>query len=169
MSGSFGEDLNVPPTLVSFAVAAAPAKRVISPEFKAAGHSVYIFKPEYTKDGLPDYQSVKNVLDTVSGLITEGIIISAWALSRGGVMEGITKMVVGNRIGFEFAQGPGQYPEKLYGAIMAELTDDCGGELLGRTIAAPEIRDGGMVIPLSELQEAWEKTLKGVFPYATQY
>lgn len=163
MSGSFGEDLHVPPTLVSFAVAHAPAKRVISPEFKEAGRNVYLFRPVFTENLMPDFDSLKAIWDKVSDLIERGVIVSAWAYSRGGVMEAVTKMSLGNGIGFSFAQNADG--SKLYGAIIAEVVGCCDGELLGKTVAEPEIRDGGTVIPLSELQSSWERTLEGVFPY----
>jgi hypothetical protein len=81
-------------------------------------------------------------------------------------MEAVSKMAFGNGIGFEFAESSDRYPDKLYGAIIVETTESCNGELLGKTIAGPEIIDGGTVIPLLELQKAWEKTLEGVFPRA---
>ena len=80
MSGSF-DDMDVPPTLVSFAIAPQDASRLISPEFKAAGHPVYFFDAPYFQDGSPDYQTMKHVWNEVANLIAAGKAVSAWALS----------------------------------------------------------------------------------------
>ncbi len=86
MSGSF-DDMDVPPTLVSFAIAPQDASRLISPEFKAAGHPVYFFDAPYNQDGTPDYTTLKFMWNEVANLIASGKAVSAWALSTGGIAE----------------------------------------------------------------------------------
>ena len=88
MSGSF-DDMDVPPTLVSFAIAPQDASRLISPEFKAAGHPVYFFDAPYNQDGTPDYTTLKFMWNEVANLIASGKAVSAWALSTGGIAEGV--------------------------------------------------------------------------------
>ncbi len=101
MSGSFDE-FAVPPTLVSFAIAPQDASRLISPEFKAAGHPVYFFDAPYNQDGTPDYTTLKFMWNEVANLIASGKAVSAWALSTGGIAEGVCKMALGNKVGFEW-------------------------------------------------------------------
>ena len=100
MSGSF-DDMDVPPTLVSFAIAPQDASRLISPEFKAAGHPVYFFDAPYNQDGTPDYTTLKFMWNEVANLIASGKAVSAWALSTGGIAEGVCKMALGNKVGFK--------------------------------------------------------------------
>ena len=118
MSGSFN-DMDVPPTLVSFAVAPNDASRVISPEFKEAVHDVVLIE---STDDLP---VLKNIWRRLHKLITDKIVVSAWAVTEGGSAEAVFKMALGNSIGFEAA--PGLDPEHLFacspGAIVAEISD----------------------------------------------
>lgn len=166
MSGSFNE-MHVPPTLVSFAIAPQDANRLISPEFKAAGHPVYCFDAAYTESGAPDYQSIRSLWENVSDLIRTGKVVSAWALTVGGAAEGICKMAIGNDIGFAFDS---EFPSealflKNFGGFLLEATEDLdGGWLMGRTIDAPEIRIAGETVTLDTLKEAFEGRLESVFP-----
>ncbi len=166
MSGSFNE-MHVPPTLVSFAIAPQDANRLISPEFKAAGHPVYCFDAAYTESGAPDYQSIRSLWENVSDLIRTGKVVSAWALTVGGAAEGICKMAIGNDIGFAFDS---EFPSealflKNFGGFLLEATEELdGGWLMGRTIDAPEIRIAGETVTLDTLKEAFEGRLESVFP-----
>ncbi len=112
MSGTF-EDIDVPPTLVSFAVSVTNTDKVLSPEFKEAGSKVVFLSPKYDENGLPDFDSVKAVFDEVEELISTGKVKAAWAVTNGGIAEGIFKMSLGNRIGFAFDTIVSD--EKLYG------------------------------------------------------
>ena len=87
MSGSF-EDIDVPPTLVSFAVTTAEADQIISPEFKAAGHNVYLLSPALTGEGLPDTDSLKANFEIVRSLARENKLCAAWTSGHGGIAEG---------------------------------------------------------------------------------
>ena len=160
MSGSFNE-LNVPPTLISFAVAPLSASRVRSPEFKAAGNSVCLFPAgdslTETRARLTDFANCDGVL-------------SAWALTDGGAVEGIFKMAVGNGIGFRAEPGLDDNLLTAYmpGAIIAECeTVLPGAVLLGVTIPEPQIELGGEILELGDLTELWEAPLEDVFPTRT--
>src|SRR5699024_948339 len=98
-SGSF-ENLHVPPTLVSFAVAAGNTDDIISNEFKCAGSKLVWLRPEYEEDGVrPKAESQKALYEQVTALIREGKVLSAYTPGYGGVAEALFKMGLGNRIG----------------------------------------------------------------------
>ncbi|MDR1299981.1 MAG: phosphoribosylformylglycinamidine synthase [Oscillospiraceae bacterium] len=159
MSGSF-MDMDVPPTLISFAVAPARADIVISPEFKAPGNEVVCFEP----DG--DYLGLWR---TIQKGIADGAVISAWAVTPGGVSEGIFNMALGNGVGFKSAPGMGNRLFEPYraGAIIAEVTRPVDGAFtLGATVADEAIIVDGESVPLRELYECWVKPLENVFPTA---
>ena len=99
MSGSF-LDMDVPPTLISFAIAHAKAPQVLSPEFKALGHPVRLFEAP-----AGDYEGTRRVWDEFHALCQAGKVHAAWAVGAGGVMEGIMKMAFGNQLGFTQEQG----------------------------------------------------------------
>ncbi|MBQ8509098.1 MAG: phosphoribosylformylglycinamidine synthase [Clostridia bacterium] len=164
MSGTF-EKIDVPPTLVSFAVAALDAKKIITPEFKKAGSKVYLLTPAYTEDKLPCFESLRALFDQVHGLAEEGKALSIYTVDAGGVAEGIMKMGFGNRIGFKSA---GIDAKKLfglaYGAFIIETDADIDGELIGTTTDDGKITIGDTVVSLCELSDAWEDTLEKVFP-----
>ena len=98
MSGSF-EDLDVPPTLVSFAISACKVDNIISPEFKRKGSKVVLLSPAYNESGLPDKDSLLECFNTVDRLINDKKILSAYTPTYGGIAEAIFKMGLGNRIG----------------------------------------------------------------------
>ena len=161
MSGSF-ENIDVPPTLVSFAVTTDSTKNIISPEFKSAGHKVYWLKPEY-KDGLPTPESEKALYEKVSALVREGKVVAAYTPGFGGAAEAILKMCIGNNIGFKFANADGIF-DYSYGSFILELTDDTEvGVLLGTTIKDTEIISGANAVSLEKLQQAYENKLEKVY------
>lgn len=166
MSGTFN-DMHVPPTLVSFAIAPQEADKLISPEFKAPNHLVYCFDAQFSESGAPDYTFIKDMWEHVAQHIAEGKVVSAWALSIGGVSEGICKMAIGNDIGFEFDVN---FPSealfmKNFGGILVEATEELPiGWLIGHTTAAAEIKIGCESVLLSDLKASFEATLEKVFP-----
>ncbi len=101
MSGTF-EDLDVPPTLVSFAVTTEKVKDIVSPEFKKAGNKVYLITPEFDENGLPETASLLKVFDKVCALLREGKAVSCYTPGMGGIAEAVMKMAFGNGFGFEF-------------------------------------------------------------------
>ena len=102
MSGTF-EDLDVPPTLVSFAVTTEKVKDIVSPEFKKAGNKVYLIAPEFDENGLPETDSLFKVFDKVCALLREGKAVSCYTPGMGGIAEAVMKMAFGNGFGFSFA------------------------------------------------------------------
>ena len=167
MSGSF-EDIHVPPTLISFAVSTQKIDRIISTEFKAAGHPVYLFAPKTDENGLPDFESLRTMLDTVRDRIADGTAVTGWAVGAGGICEGITKMALGNGIGFAFEEGTDvdRVFAPLHGAILLECVGECdGGELLGHTTEDFVIRLDGETIGGLDMRGRWEETLHSVYPY----
>lgn len=168
MSGSF-ENLDVPPTLVSFATALGDARRVASPEFKLPESHVVWVAPARQADGLrPDPESLKDIYYAVESLIEQEEVISAWTPAFGGIAEGLFKMTLGNRIGF--ALNEDFDPEELfspnYGGFILELAgDDIDiGVPLGITTEEYTFRAGDEVINLDKLQAAYEGKLESVLP-----
>ena len=165
MSGTF-EDIDVPPTLVSFAVTTGNVNDVVSPEFKSAGHKVVILKPEYDENGLPTAESEKKLFADVYALIKAGKVAACYTPTYGGIAEAIMKMCFGNGIGFE-------YNEEFeiddifgynYGAFILELTtEDEIGEVLGHTCLEETIKYGNDEIELSALLDIYENKLEPIF------
>ena len=165
MSGSF-EDLDVPPTLVSFAVCTADKGDIISPEFKAAGHTAVLLRPEYADDGLPEPESLKAVFAEVRRLIGAGECVSAYTLGYGGAAEGIMKMCFGNGVGFDIDASVSD--EELfgygYGSFILELAGaQTAGRPLGRTTCGGAIRRGAEAVDLAELLKSYEDRLEPVY------
>ncbi len=160
MSGSF-LDMDVPPTLISFAIAHAKAPQVLSPEFKALGHQVRLFESP-----AGDYEGTRKVWDEFHALCQAGKVHAAWAVGAGGVMEGIMKMAFGNQLGFTQEQGLEDFDwfAPRYGSILAEVEGDCGGLLLGKTTYAPMLEVADAYLSLADLQDIWETTLEEVYP-----
>ena len=179
MSGSF-EDLDVPPTLVSFATGLGKVDRVTSPEFKGAGHKVVVLSPNYDADGLtPLATSELALYDIVEELIGNGGALAVSTLGYGCAAEALFKMCVGNQLGLSC--DPAFEAEALfcpaYGSFIVELADDAEvpalhdgvtGYVLGTTTEAYELVAGGETIDLAELQEAWEGAIESVFPYRSE-
>ena len=179
MSGSF-EDLDVPPTLVSFATGLGHVGRVTSPEFKGAGHKVIAVLPNYDADGItPLAKSLLAAYDVVEGLVGRGQALAISTPGYGAVAESLFKMCVGNQIGIEVESN--FTSEALfcpaYGSFIVEVPDDAQlpeleqgvtVALLGTTTEAYELKACGETIDLSELQEAWEGAIESVFPYRAE-
>ncbi len=165
MSGSF-EDLDVPPTLVSFAVTTENIKNIISPEFKAANHKVFIVKPDYDENGLPVTESLLKVFDTVHGLIKEGRCVAAYTPTFGGIAEGVMKMGFGNNIGFAF-DGSVSMKEIFgynYGAFILEIADDTEvGTLIGVTLSDNVILYKDSAVDMDVLLDTYENKLEPVY------
>lgn len=179
MSGSFGE-LNVPPTLVSFAVGLEKASRIISPEFKNIGSTLALMKGEKLEDGTLEMEGFKNNLEKLYKLIGEEKVISAYSLKFGGVSEGITKMSLGNRIG---AILNNISKEELfgfnYGSLILEVKEgvnlddefkETNYKVIGSTIKDGVIKceEYDFEVSLKELEKAYEEKLEGVFKSKTE-
>lgn len=165
MSGTF-EQIDVPPTLVSFAVTTENIHNIISPEFKAAGHNVVLLKPQYDTDGLPTVKSLKENFEVVNGLMRQGKVAAAYTPTYGGVAEAVMKMAMGNDIGFAFAEGVSldDLFGYAYGAFLLEVTEDVpAGTLLGTT-AGDAVTFGSESLSLKELFAAYENKLEEIYP-----
>ena len=167
MSGTF-ENIDVPPTLVSFAVSTAKADKVISTEFKNAGNNVIYLEPEYNEDGLPVFSSIKSIFDKVEDIIASGRAKSVWTIGCGGAAEGIAKMCFGNKLGFEFTSRltPEQLYKPVYGAFIIELSGEPSDDeiVIGKTISEYKIHTLNYTVALDQVQRVWEGKLEPVFP-----
>ncbi|MDE7296616.1 MAG: phosphoribosylformylglycinamidine synthase subunit PurQ [Clostridia bacterium] len=166
MSGSF-ENIDVPPTFLSFAVTTGKVRDVISPEFKGAGHKVVLLVPEYDEDGLPVTASLLRNFRTVTNLIRLRGALSVYTPGFGGVAEGVLKMCLGNGLGFRFSSSLSE--EELfgygYGSFIIELAgSDAIGVPLGTTTSERTITKGGEELSLGELQRLYENKLEPVYP-----
>ena len=165
MSGTF-EHIDVPPTLVSFAVTTGKAGEVVSPEFKGAGHTVVALRPEYDKDGLPVTQSLLAIFRKVTGLLRSGKAVAAYTPGFGGVAEAVLKMCFGNKIGFRYACGTdvSSLFDYAYGSFLVELTGSASeGTVVGVTTSDGNISLGDVSLSLAELQKAYEDKLEPVY------
>ena len=169
MSGSF-ENLDVPPTLISFAVTTDKITSVVSPEIKSAGHKVCLLAPDYDETGLPTTDSLIKNYDTVTRLMRDGKICAAWAPGFGGIAEGVFKMTLGNAIGFSFA--PKVTLEDIfayrYGSFILEMAGgEFVGTLLGETTDNLSISLAGEKLSIAELFELYEGKLESIYPTKT--
>ena len=171
MSGSF-ENLDVPPTLVSFATAIGNTKNVISPEFKTVGSKVVWLCPEY-QDKLelrPEPRSLKKLYKQVEALIAEGKVKAAYTPGYGCAAEALFKMCLGNRLGFalDASFDPAALFHPAYGSFILEVEPELevpGAVTLGTVTETYALKMGGETMDLAALQEAWESKLEPVFPY----
>lgn len=168
MSGSF-EQLDVPPTLVSFATAIGRADRVVSTEFKKPESSVVLLRPLIDPEsGCPDFASLKANYKIAEQMVEQGIVASASSVGYGGLAEALFKMGLGNRIGFRMTADmtTSQMFAPMYGALVLEMVSDTpAGELLGETTVDYTLRCCGENLDMAQLQEIWEQKLEPVYPY----
>ena len=161
MSGTF-LDKDVPPTLISFAIAPIRAGEVLSNEFKGAGHPVYCF-------GGADWDSLKESWERFHGLCKAGKVKAAYALDAGGAAEAVMKMSFGNSVGFAEIPAAAKYTGPCYGYILAELTEDCDfGEKIGVTTEEETVTFGGACVAIAELDALNAAVLEKVYPTKTQ-
>ena len=179
MSGTF-EQLDVPPTLISFAVAVGNMKRATSPEFKGAGHRVVRIAPRYQADGLmPDKDALLEVFSAIESFTEFGDALAVSTPGYGATAEAIFKMTVGNQIGVKLADGISvdDLFAPAYGSFIVELADGAKipavsnlvevGEI-GKTTEEYSFSAAGETLELAELQDAWEGGIESVFPYRSK-
>ena len=171
MSGTFNE-IDVPPTLVSFAVDVASVKDIITPELKAAGNRLVLLTVKRDGDLLPDYEDLKAQYRALTEDIKAKRVLSAYVLERHGAAEAVTKMALGNGLGVKLADSvreetlfaPGwcnlllEVPAEALGKL------SCRTELFGEVTATPVLSYRGTEISLAEAEKAWTGTLEEVFP-----
>lgn len=171
MSGTFN-DIDVPPTLVSFAVDVAKEQDIITPEFKAAGNKIVKFEIVRDQYEKPVYDEVMKLYDHIHDMIQKGVIISAYALDSKGVIPAVSKMAFGNNIGVSIS---GRIPgaelfTPSFGDIVAEVPADKLDDITASYVLIGETNDkavfeyGYDVIPMEEALKTWEKPLEKVFP-----
>ncbi len=170
MSGSFvdsdGKTIDVPPTLIAFAVSVADVNSIISPEFKRAGSRVVILEPEYDADGMPEKSSLLKIFSLIHSL--NGKILSCAVPTFGGIPAMVFKMCLGNNLGFEFT-GKNIFDDRR-GKFIVELPDDViidDARELGRVIGTPEIIIDGKHITLTEAEKIYDAPFSSIFPTET--
>lgn len=170
MSGTF-QDIDVPPTLVSFAVDMALDKDIITPELKKAGNKLVWLRIEKDEYDLPVYDKVMEQYGKIQEDISSGRIVSAYALDRHGVIAAVSKMAFGNRMGvkIEHNMDPRDMFAPAFGDIIAEVEDGQVGNLQITYTVIGEVTDkarfeyGNVQIGMDEALEAWTGTLEKVF------
>ncbi len=166
MSGSF-EDMDVPPTLVSFAVTTEKVGSIVPNELKKAGDKVILIAPEYDENGLPVTASLLEVFDRVHELLATGKAVAAYTPGYGGVAEAVMKMAFGNALGFTFNDNLSlkELFGYQYGAFVLEMAgDNEEGTLIGTVTDEPCIVYGGESLSLTGLLGAYEDKLESVYP-----
>ena len=172
MSGTF-EHINVPPTLVSFAVDTVDAEYVVSQEFKKAGSVLAVIKTPTLESGIPDFDILKKNLDKIRELTQAKKVLASYALGYGGLGEAIAKMAFGNKIGFEVAKDvdADKLFDPAYGNIALEmdkadlaLLEGLDYKVAGKTIEGQYIEVDGYKVCLGKIYKAYESTLEPIFP-----
>ena len=166
MSGSYNE-LDVPPTLVSFCIGDVDTTKVVSNEFKKANSKVYVLKTKMGKENIIDFDDLKENFELVHKLINDGKVLSSSTIKNGGIADVITKSCIGNKIGFKFSNTDDLFTP-LYGSFVLEASEDIDNaklELLGTTTSEKAIVvNENVVLDLEELIKLWEEPLEKVFP-----
>ena len=171
MSGTF-EDIDVPPTLVSFAVDVATEKDIITPEFKKAGNKLVWLRIETDEYDVPVYEKVMDQYAKFTEDIHSGKIVSAYALDRHGIVAAVSKMAFGNRMGVTLEHNVDERDlfAPAFGDIIAEVPADKVGELsitymvIGEVTEEPVLAYKDVKITIADAEEAWKGTLEKVFP-----
>jgi phosphoribosylformylglycinamidine synthase len=174
MSGTFN-DIDVPPTLCSFAVDVAKLSDVVTNELKTAGNCLVKFAVRKDEYDLPDFEFAASQYEKITNLMRTGVIVSAQALDGNGIADAVAKMAFGNKLGAKFCKHrPKEYFfAPAYGEIVAEIREedietldkaDIAYEKFGKVLETPEFVCGEEVISMEEALEAWGRTLEKVFP-----
>ena len=171
MSGSFNE-IDVPPTLVSFAVDVADGSDVITPEFKKAGNHVVAFNIVKDQYDLPDYAQAMKLYEAVHEMIAKKLIVSAYAVGFGGIAGAVSKMAFGHQLGavLDKELAAEELFKENYGCIVAEVSADALDKISVPYVKVAVISEtpafvyGDTVIDMKEALASWNTTLEKVFP-----
>ena len=170
MSGSF-EDLDVPPTLVSFAITAADVKDIVTPELKEANHLLVEVMLEKDKYNLFNFDSLKSTYDKVSALIKDKKVFSAYTIKDGGVLEAVYKMAFGNEIGVKLNNelSLDSLVQKDYGNIILEVENDLdlsdiNVRVIGQTLNEAKVIYNNSSVELDEAYDIYKNVLNSVYP-----
>ena len=176
MSGTFNDEthgeINVPPTLVSFAVDVSDKQHVVTPEFKKAGSKIVILKIARDAYDLPVYSQVMDSYKKLYKDMEAGNVISAYAVEAGGIAEAVSKMAFGNKLGvkIEHSVDPRDFFVPAWGDMVCEVPDGKLGSLgitytvIGEVTDKAAFEYGSVSISMDEALNAWTKTLEDVFP-----
>ena len=166
MSGTF-EDLDVPPTLVSFAVTTDSVKNIVSPEFKKSGNSIVIITPEFDENGLPKTASLLKIFDKVTALLRSGKAVSCYTPGMGGIAEAVMKMSFGNGLGFSFEDylSLDEIFSYNYASFILEIEGDVTENLrvIGKITNDGKIFYKNESVDLSKLLNIYENKLESVY------
>lgn len=166
MSGSFNE-LDVPPTLVSFALAPGLASLALSPEFKQAGSTISIVETPILENGLPDFETLKTTAGYLHELNKAGKILSLHHIGSPGLAAALAKSCFGNGVGAIFGRPANLFREAYFQFLIEhteELPTSLNAQTTGKTIAEPTLTLNGETHQLADLQSAWQSTLEPVYP-----
>lgn len=167
MSGTYitkDNRIDVPPTLISFAVSVGNINSVITPEMKKSGNNIILFKADRNDDYTYKMDTLKTIYDEIQQLNKNKKILSSYVIEDGGVFPALVKMAVGNDIGFEILE---DIDDDYYGSIVAEIPKDIDvktGIIIGETIDEEVAIIGNSSYKLDDLLKEWEKPLEEVFP-----
>ncbi len=179
MSGTYDDrtcgEINVPPTLVSFAVDVASHKTVITPELKRPGSKLVVFRIQRDGYDLPDYEQIMDGYGKIHEEIKAGRIISAYAIEGHGLAEAASKMAFGNKLGVKIEHNvdPRDFFRADWGSILCEVPEGKVGELsisytlIGEVTDRGALEYGSVSISMDEAVEVWSGTLEKVFPTKT--
>ncbi len=163
MSGTF-ENIDVPPTLVSFAVTTDKIGNIVSNEFKAPGHKVCLLQPACDENGLPVTESLLQTFGQVTDLLRSGKAVSAYTLGLGGIAEAVMKMAYGNGYGFRFVDIPvADLFGYGYGSFVLEMAGETVGTLVGEITNDGKFTYGTETVCVEALQKAYEDKLESVY------
>ncbi len=167
MSGSYNE-LDVPPTLVSFCIGETNTTKVVSNEFKKANSKVVFLSTKMGQEDILDFEDLKENYELIHSFIQEGKVLSISTVTHGGIADVITKSTMGNKIGFQFVKDIPDLFYPYYGSFVIELKEGVElekAQLLGNTIVEEKIIVNDKVeFTIDSLIEMWEKPLEKVFP-----
>ncbi len=171
MSGTF-EDIDVPPTLCSFAIDVAKEGDIITPELKQAGNVLVRFDIERDKYDLPVFEQIKKLYDGIHKLIADKVIVSAYVLDGKGLVPAVCKMAFGNKLGFELSSDINEDTlfAPAYGCIVAEVPQERLADINLAYTKVGEVKDNAkfvykdVVITVDEALKVWEDKLEDVFP-----
>ena len=173
MSGTFN-DIDVPPTLVSFAVAPGKASLSISPELKEVGSELYLVTVPRDENGIPAFETLKNYASILYATNTEGKLNAVHSLAEGGLAVGITKMMIGNDIGAELTSSEDELFHERYFNWIVELKagetlpEALNATLIGKTHAESSLKLGSETLSLDSLRDAWTAPLESTYPSQTE-
>lgn len=177
MSGTFkdkstGNIINVPPTLISFAVAPSDIENIITPELKKGGNTIYMLKTDIGENSEPDFNLLRENIGTLSKLINNKSLEAVYTVKSGGVIEALSKMAFGNRIGFHICSGVDCdfLSRPYYGSFIFEAKDGSNFKginnliKIGVTLASPIVKYHSEEIGLDKLFNFWNEPLERIFP-----